>query len=399
MPRAFFAAVHRGMFFSGALQSVLVMLLWAADLGARRAGLWSAPPWPLPGPWLHGLFTMYGIFPFFIFGFVLTAGPRWQGYAETPPRVYLPLFWLLSGGWLLAWVGLAFPVLLAPGLVVACGGWAVATRHVWTIAATPNSDRRHILAVAAAITLGGVGLALFAAYVATGDAGLARAAIAVGVWGYLLPVFVVVLHRMLPFFSSSVIPGFSGARPFWALWTILVCSIAHGALGFAGLDRWMWLVDQPAALAALHLTWLWRWRESFAATILAVLHVGFAWCGIAFALSAVNSLMLFSGGSGLGLAPLHAMTLGFFASTLIGMASRVTLGHSGRHIEGDATLWGAFWTLQAATVLRIAGEFVFLPGVLDLSFLAVLLWLGAFGTWTVKYAPNTWRPRADGQPG
>jgi uncharacterized protein involved in response to NO len=400
IPKAFFAAIHRGMFFCGAVQSVLTMLFWAIDLGARRAGLWAAPAWPLPSPWLHALLLLYGVFPFFIFGFILTAGPRWQGYGETPPRVFVPAFWLLASGWLIAWTGvIGVPALLAPGLVLALAGWGVAARHLWRIAAWPSDERRHIRLAATAVTLGAVGLGIFAAYAATQEPLLARLAINLGLWGFLVPVFVLVIHRMLPFFSSGIIRGFVGYRPYWALWAVVGGSAGHGLLSFLELPQWTWLFDLPAALGAGWLTLKWRLRESFAATLLAVLHVGFAWCGLSFALFALHSMLLLAGQGGLGLLPLHALTLGFLASTLIGMASRVTMGHSGLPLVGDAVMWRAFWTMQAATVLRMAGDFVQPPLPFDLSFIAALLWLGAFGAWTVKYAPKTWRPRADGQPG
>jgi uncharacterized protein involved in response to NO len=400
IPKAFFAAVHRGMFFAGAVQSVLTMLFWAVDLGARRAGLWAAPEWPLPSPWLHALLLLFGVFPFFIFGFILTAGPRWQGYGETPPRVFVPAFLLLASGWLLAWAGvIVSPLLLALGLSVALAGWGVAARHLWRIAAWHKEERRHIRLAATAVTLGSLGLGVFAAYSATQEPLLARLAINLGLWGFLVPVFVLVIHRMLPFFSSGIIPHFVAYRPYWALWAIVGGSAGHGLLSFFELSQWTWLFDLPAALGAVWLTLKWRLRESLGATLLAVLHVGFAWCGLSFSLFALHSLLLLAGQGGLGLLPLHALTLGFLASTLIGMASRVTMGHSGLPLVGDATMWRAFWVMQAAAVLRMVGDFLALPPPFDLSFIASLLWLGAFGAWTAKYAPKTWRPRADGQPG
>lgn len=400
IPRIFFAAVHRGMFFSGAVQSLLAMLFWAVDLGARRAGLWAAPELSWPSMWLHALLLLYGVFPFFIFGFILTAGPRWQGYGETPPRVFVPAFWLLSCGWLVAWAGVtAVPPLLAPGLAVALAGWGVALRHLWRVAASPGDERRHILLAATAVTLGAGGLGLFAAYAATREPVLARLAINLGLWGFIVPVFVLVIHRMLPFFSSGIIPGSAGYRPYWALWAIVGGSAGHGLMSFLELPQWTWPFDLPAAIGAGWLTFRWRIRESFAATLLAVLHVGFAWCGLSFALFALSGLLQLAGQAGLGLAPLHALTLGFIASTLIGMASRVTMGHSGLPLVGDAVMWRAFWAMQAAAALRMAGDFIYLPPPFDLSFAAALLWLGAFGAWTIRYAPKTWRPRADGQPG
>lgn len=394
-----FSAPHRTFFLAGIIQALVAMTYWVIDVGARHAGLWAPTSWPLPAPWLHGLILLYGVFPFFVFGFILTAGPRWQGRADTPSSVHRPAFLLLAAGWLLADFGLLFPFLLPTGLLVALGGWLVALRFLWSVALEPNDDRRHIRLVASALSIGAAGIVAFAAFAAGLQPALGAPAIAVGLWGFLLPVFLIVIHRMLPFFTSSVIRDFVPQRPFWALATLLGASLVHGFLAAMDWSRWTWSVDLPAAFAAVRLTFLWRLKDSFAATILAVLHVGFAWVGVAFALFAAHSLALLAGAAGLGLAPLHALTLGFFSSVAIGMGTRVTLGHSGKPVSGDGVMWGAFWALQAAAGLRMAAEFVHLPGVFNLSFLAALLWLGAFGTWAAEYAPNLWRPRADGRPG
>lgn len=400
IPKSFFAAVHRGMFFSGAIQSLIVMVFWAIDLGARRAGLWAEPSWSLPAYWLHGLVIIYGVFPFFIFGFILTAGPRWQGYGETPSTVFIPAFWLLSMGWLVVWIGIAIvPLLIVPALVAILFGWLVVTRHLWRIANWPNSERRHIRLAALVVSLGALGLILFTGFAATVEPILARLAIAIGLWGFVFPMFIIVIHRMLPFFSASVIPSFSGYRPYWALWIIACGAMAHGILTFLEVQQWTWIVDIPIALTTLRLTLKWHLRESLVDRLLAVLHIGFAWCGLSFVLFSLNSILIFAGYAGLGLAPLHALTLGFLASMLVGMASRVTLGHSGLPLIADVTMWLSFWIMQLAALLRIAGEFFHLPAPWDLSFIASLLWLTAFITWARGYAPYTWKPRADGHPG
>lgn len=388
------------MFLSGAVQALLVMIFWAIDLGARRTGLWVEPAWSLPSYWLHGLMIIYGAFPFFIFGFILTAGPRWQGYEETPRRVFIPAFWYLSLGWLMTWVGvIALPLLLAPGLVVVLMGWMMAARHLWRVASWPNSERRHIRLAASVVTLGALGMLLFAIYTLTGEPTLARLAITVGLWGFVLPMFILVIHRMLPFFSANVIPGIDGYRPYWSLWILVAGAMVHGMLNFFDAEKWSWIADLPVALTAAWLTLKWRIWESLSDKLLAVLHIGFAWCSLSFALFAINSVLLLTGYAGLGLAPLHALTLGFLASTLIGMTSRVTLGHSGMPLVGNAAMWLSFWLMQLAALLRVAGEFIHPPAPWDFSLLASLAWLWAFINWTASYAPYTWKPRADGQLG
>ncbi|MBC7726410.1 MAG: NnrS family protein [Microbacteriaceae bacterium] len=81
----------------------------------------------------------------------------------------------------------------------------------------------------AAITLaGGVGaLALWAAAMALALAlaidqpsGM-RVATQVALWGAMAPIFAVVSHRMIPFFTTSALPRLAVWRPHWLLWLML----------------------------------------------------------------------------------------------------------------------------------------------------------------------------------
>jgi len=398
-PIPFFAAPHRVMFLGGSMQALVAMLLWSADLAARLFGWWPlpAPHWPLPAPWWHALLMLYGVFPFFIFGFILTAGPRWQGAPDTPPRVFVPAFLFMAAGWLLIWLSPALVVLLPAGLALAMAGWGIALVWLWQVGSRPDRERLHIRIVATAFALGIAGMAAFAVFALGADARWARLGIELGLWGMLLPIFVTVAHRMLPFFSSSAIPNYIVYRADWTLRVLVAASLLHGVLSWFELPAWTWLADLPAAAVALHLTLRWRLRASLAERMVAVLHVAFAWVALAFALFAAASLMSLADRPILGLAPLHALTLGFFASMLIGMATRVTLGHSGLPVRDDGVMWPAFWTMQTAALLRVLAELT--PLLAWLSLPAALLWLGAFGAWSWRHAPRFWRPRADGRPG
>ena len=77
----FFATPHRVMFFTGAVQAILAFAWWGWLLVARTGAL-PLPATPWPASWLHGAFAIYGVFPFFVFGFLMTAMPRWQGQAD-----------------------------------------------------------------------------------------------------------------------------------------------------------------------------------------------------------------------------------------------------------------------------------------------------------------------------
>lgn len=398
-----FTAPHRVMFLAGTIQALAVMAFWSVDLGSRHAGIWAIPAWPLltafPPPLLHAMLISCGVFPFFIFGFILTAGPRWQGAGELSQREFLPAFLLLASGWLVVWLALPWPSLLAAGLCLALMGWIAVAMTLTRLFRHRDTDREHIACVAAAAWLGAAGLGAFICFTVVGSVFWAYLGLSLAIWGFLLPVFLTVAHRMLPFFTASALREYVLHRPAWALRVLLVASLAHGTLSILDKAHWLWLADVPAMLVAARLTWLWWSRAALANSMLAVLHVSFAWLAPAFALSATQSLLRGAAPGMLGQAPLHAMTIGFFASMLIGMASRVTMGHSGRPVATDDVMWRAFCAMQAAAVLRVVSELPALPGAPIVMWFSSMLWLLAFAMWAWRFAPCYWRPRADGRPG
>jgi uncharacterized protein involved in response to NO len=172
--------------------------------------------------------------------------------------------------------------------------------------------------------------------------------------------------------------------------------VLHGVAVALGLDGFAWLVDLPAAALMLWLTFRWGLVQSLRHRLLAMLHLGFVWYGIGFLLAGVHSLAVLAGGTGAPLAALHALAIGFAASLLMAMVTRVTCGHSGRTLAADALTWRLFQLLQLAAIVRMTADV--LAGPVWLA-TAVLLWAAAFVPWCLKYAPVYWRPRADGRPG
>ncbi len=396
--RMLFAAPHRAMFLAGMAMLLATFALWAIELAAR-AGFAPSPGWPLPAGWMHALIVLGGVFPFFIFGFLFTAMPRWQGAPDLGTRDWLWPWRLLAAGWALALPGLWLPWLLAVGLLFVLAGWGACLRILWRIAYNRHPDPFHARTVWWAAAAGGAAVAAWLGFVLTGDGLWARTAIAAALWGFLVPVFATVSHRMVPFFSSNVIPDYVMVRPRWALRLLVAASAAHGALTAAGAGHLAWLADAPASAVALWLSVRWRPLPALRVPLLGMLHLGFAWFGIGLALFAVQGAAAGLGHHVLGLAPLHVLGVGFFGSVLLAMVSRVTLGHSGLPLVADRLTWGLFLGLQAVVLLRVAADLV--PWVWSAATMlaAVLGWLGLFAAWSWRYLPSYWRARADGKPG
>ncbi|MFO1404589.1 MAG: NnrS family protein [Azonexus sp.] len=393
MSHPFFSAPHRVMFAAGSLQLLASMAFWLVEL-VSRTGVMGTPSVPaVPPLWLHAGTMIFGIFPFFIFGFLMTALPKWMAAEPMAPGAYLPSFVILTAGWGGFYCSLAYPVLQAPSLVLAAAGQALGAAKLAAILRSSAADRRHGLLVVVALALGAGAEVLYAYALAVGSEGAFRWAIELGLWACVAPVFAAVLHRMLPFFTAAVVRGYRCDASF-SLLLVLAAGFAGHAVGQAVGTPWRGIFDALATAAALRLSWQWNPRAGLAAPMLAMLHLGALWLAVGMSLFAVQAALGAAGIAWGGLLPLHAVGAGFFASVLIGMATRVTLGHSGRPIGDDRWAWPLFWIFQGVVALRLAGEFF--PAA---SIAAAMGWLAVFGLWSVKHLPMYFRPRPDGQPG
>jgi uncharacterized protein involved in response to NO len=293
--------------------------------------------------------------------------------------------------------------MLAVAVSATLAGWAVALYALLRVLLdTRHPDKRHPKVVFAALALGWCGLASWLVWLlGDNDAAYLRFATQSGLWLFLLPVFASVAHRMFPFFTSSALPNHPVPRPFWPLPVMLAASLLHCLLALAGASAWFWLSDAPLAIAALHLSYTWGLHRSLRIPLLAVLHIGFAWLGIAMLLYAVQSLLSYLGDGTTqvwGLAPLHALTIGCFATLLIGMGTRVTLGHSGMPMKVDTPIMLMFAGIQLAALLRVLADMLPQAGYW-LYVAAAAIWLGCFIPWVLRYLPIYLRPRADGRAG
>lgn len=395
------AAPHRVMFLPGVMQGVLVMLWWLLDMESRRAGGPGLAPGGMPGPALHVWWMLFGFFPFFVFGFLFTAAPNWLNGPAIPRAAYVSVGMLLPLGVALVYAGAFMPGLAIAGLALHVLGWAVAVWALFrTLIKSPPQDKRHPAIVTLAALLGGLGDAAFLAWGGADWADGLAVAEMLGIWGFLTPTFLAVCHRMIPWFTGRIVPNYVMIRPYGPLWVVLAGCLIHGVLDLFGHADLAWPAD--LAMAAIVFRFSAQWgvvRGVRQVRLLAMLHVGFLWAGVAFALYGVAGLAALAGSDwSAGYAPVHALGIGFFATMLIGMASRVSLGHSGRKLEADALIWGLFWTVQGVAAVRVLPDLApFLPAAMIT--LAGLLWLLVFGLWAWKFAPMYWRPRVDGKPG
>ncbi|MFA6903373.1 MAG: NnrS family protein [Gallionellaceae bacterium] len=400
----FTAAPHRVMFLGGALQTVAVMVWWLFEMVTRYGIAGQPATWSILPNAAHLYLMVFGLFPSFIFGFIMTTFPRWMGGKEIQAHFYVSAFALLLLGNVLFYAGLfTQQTVVMFGVAATLAGWAVGIYALLRVVLdTPPSDKTNPIVILLALCLGWLSLLAYFIWLAGGNMQWLRVATEAGLWWFLLPLFVSVGHRMIPFFTVSALPGLQVARPDWPWWVILAGSALHGVLQLAHATAWLWLSDAAISIAAFYLSYCWGFRHSFKNPLLAILHTGFAWIGIAMLLSTIQSATQFLSHDTLfiwGLAPLHALTIGCYGSLVIGMGTRVTLGHSGLPFVVDSALKLMFIGMQAAAILRVLADILPLQHNSGFYLASALLWLACFAPWVWRYLPAYWRVRADGKPG
>ena len=153
-------------------------------------------------------------------------------------------------------------------------------------------------------------------------------------------------------------------------------------------------------LLLLGLAIRWGLVQSLKIRLIAMLHGGFAWLGISLALNALShTLMALTDGThSLGLAPLHAMTMGYLGATMFAMTTRVSSGHGGRPVAADDVAWTLYWILQSAVLLRVIAA-IWPAASTPFTLLAIAAWTAATLGWALRYGRWFGRPRLDGRPG
>ena len=404
-------APHRLGFFLAMLVLVASGLWWALVQLDRFSAVLSLPY--TVAPWLvHATVMVFGFIPLFFSGFLFTAGPKWLGVEPPAVRALLVALPLHAVGWLLWLAGAHLhPLLALAGLAAACGGLCWVSVLFWRLVLRSRAeDQLHARIIAGACAVGCISLLGVLVAMALGQYAVARACVLTGLWGFVVVVYVVVAHRMIPFFTSSAMPMVALWRPFWVLWLMLAAAALevlavwlelYGPVGTPAASAWMLLRGTLELVIGMLLLWLasvWGLVQSLKNRLLAMLHIGFLWLGLAYLLGgAAQWLGWLQGAPVLDLGVLHALSMGCLASLMLAMVTRVSCGHSGRALVADPVTWCLFWLLQLATVLRIAAAVPGTPAGLLLA--AALLWAAAMAVWGTRLAGWYGRLRSDGRPG
>jgi uncharacterized protein involved in response to NO len=380
---ALFALGFRPFFLGAGLSAVLLMALWLVLY--RSAGQFGLH---VPPMLWHAHEMIFGFAGAVIAGFLLTAVQNWT-QIRTPYGAPLVLLFAL---WLAARIAPFVPCLPLRGaaLLDLLFFPAVMIAIAWPIVRVKQARNYAFPLMLAMLTVANVLVQgeLLGCMHRTARLGNTLAV-------YMIVLMIVVMGgRVIPSFTDSKLR--TQARRWKAVeWlapaaplAVLAATLADPLAPLTGL-----LAALAAAVHGLRL-YGWHTRRLWSVPLLWVLHLGYAWIVLGFALVTLSTL----GWVAPSLA-LHAFTAGAIGTLTLGMMARVALGHTGRMLEPAKITSLAFVLIGVAALVRVAGPLVF-PQAYGLEIvLSGLLWMLAFGIFTLVYLPVLIRPRVDGKEG
>ncbi|HBX39497.1 MAG TPA: NnrS family protein [Marinobacter adhaerens] len=376
-----FSYPFRIFFLSMTVLALAVIPLWVMQVN----GVISLPL-AMPGLFWHQHEMLFGFLSGAIAGFLLTAVCVWT-QTERTHGFRLVLLWgvWLAGRVLLA-TGADLPFWLVQGvnlaflpLVIVDAGW-----RIWH---ARQKRQLMIMVVLGLLWLMQIGFVtrLDMAF-SYGALIMAMALISI-VGGRITPAFSTGWLRQRGLDSNAVktIPALDMATVFSLL--LLMASLVTGWQTVTGL---LALLSGGLMLVRLAGWKGWLVRQE---PLLWILHLSILWVPVALFLLAGT---LFAGWPSNAWS--HAAGTGAVACLILGVISRVALGHSGRPLVLPKGMVFAFTAIHLAALVRVLTAFEIIPWHPGIGGSA-LLWLVAFGIFLYRYTAILASPRPDGREG
>ena len=385
-PFALFAKGFRPFFVLAALHAALIVPAWILVHG----GTIEVRSHLLPSVW-HAHEMIFGFVVAVIAGFLLTAASNWTSRPTA------------TGGWLVAlclvWIaGRAAPWLggIVPDEALAAVSLAFLPLLALVLARVllAATNRRNYPIV-------GIVIALFAAQLTTHVAAfegaflwqMAGPTIAVDL---VIVLIVVIGGRIIPLFTRNATQA-EGIRGVPALDVMAVLGAVAITVADVAMIRGVPFAAIAFVAAIATLARMRRWGTAHTARepMLWVLHVGYLFVPLGFAVRSVAALSPHVAPS----TALHVLTVGAIGTLTLGMMARVSLGHTGRPLKAPRAITVAFVCVVLATLARVVGPIVGGAAATASMHSAGTLFALAFLLFLVRIGPSLFRPRPDGRPG
>jgi uncharacterized protein involved in response to NO len=375
---ALFSYGFRPFFLGGAVWSVTCIVLWIPQFMGDLSWRTAYPPldWHI-----HEM--LYGYVAAVIAGFLLTAIPNWTGRLPITgaPLTTMAALWL-SGR--LAILFSAYLGILVAALVDVAFLATLAIVAAREIIAGRNWRNLRVLVLIGVLIVGNI-----AFHTEVYVFGSANYSIRINIAAVIM-LITLVGGRVVPSFTRNWLARQEKGRlpaPFSRF------DVASIAVSLVSLVLWVGLPDGAItgvaliAVAVIQSVRLARWAgdRTTSDRLVLVLHVGYAFVPIGFALlgaSALDSLVV---PSSVGI---HAWTAGAFGLMPLAVMTRASLGHTGQPLKASIGTQAIYLFALCAALLRIIAGLV---GSMLLMEFAGAAWVAAFGGFVLLYGPILWR--------
>lgn len=380
-PAQLFAYPFRIFFLSLAVLAVLAIPLWVGTLTGR-----FSLPLAMPGLYWHQHEMLFAFLNAAIAGFLLTAVCVWTGTERTHGLALFGLWlvWLLGRltitlgeplpEWLVQGINLAF----LPLIMVDAG------RRIWQ---ARQSRQIMILVVLALLWAMQIGFLQNPQGPFAEGALLMAAALMLIIGGRITPNFSMGWLKArgrstegittLPWLERAVLAGM--------LATFIALMSAPAAL--------LGAIAAITGLLVLIRIALWRGWRVRDEPLLWILHLSLLWIPVGLWLLAGAQAQWWP-----ATVWMHAIGVGAMGGLILGVISRVVLGHTGRTLTLPSGMASAFVMIHLSALLRIASGAGWIPWQTGVS-LSGFLWALAFALFVLRYTGMLMRPRVDGKPG
>jgi uncharacterized protein involved in response to NO len=371
----FFSQPHQAFFLLAFINALVSMALFTLTFEGTIATSISAKVY-------HTYSIIFLLFSPAFFAFLFTTFPRFSATESIEQKKYLKVFILYLIASILSYLSHFSPYILAISIFVSFLAHLGATSILLFVYQSSEQEEKFdqfwiLIAIAFGL------LSQFLLLLSLLFPSLYHLSTQIGIYLYLFLVFFTVAQRMVPFFSHSPIEKhierFKVIVGLLALHILLEVIERHSSF----------LVD--FVIAYLISRELYRWKLPFPNpnALIWILHIALFWVPIAFLLSSITNFFALMNQASYLYMGIHALTLGFFLTMMIGFGTRVTIGHSGNVMQADSYTKFLFYGTQLVVITRILTSFAII-GDLDILFffhLSVTLWLVLFILWGYRFFP------------
>ncbi|MFW7377748.1 MAG: NnrS family protein [Oligoflexus sp.] len=382
MKSALWALGFRPFFLFGCFSGVIALLMWLQ--------VWLG--WQSPAHvhilW-HSHEMIHGFAVAIIIGFLYTASQNWTGMRG----IHGNLLMLITACWAAGRLSFLIPGL--PPFLVAIvdlsflpiAGMALANYIL-------RRNQRHNLVFLVLLGLLWVSNLVYHLEVLGWQSGIARDWLYFAVHIIVLMI-IVVTSRIVPFFTEKAVPHYQRRK----LLLVDISLIASTAI-FSVSHVWFGPSQLTALFAAstavlAFIRWLtWYDWGIWKIPILWILYIGYLWLIAGFVLSAFSSLGQVSPSTAV-----HAFTVGTISTMILGVISRVSLGHTGRPIKASTWTIASYVFIISGSIFRVIGPLLMPSYYHQLIIASGVLWALAFLSFIIIYSKILLVPRPDGRPG